>query len=74
MKIGDMVEWELTLGGSAPAIDRGVISRIAEGRVFVRTTRTNRRGRPRTKVCEFYWDRYEIHALRVVAPTAGEMK
>jgi hypothetical protein len=58
---GDTVEWA-TFNG----IDRGVVHKVTESRVYVRNQRTGSRGRARNKVydCEFWWDSHELDQLR----------
>ena len=59
-KPGDLVEYEPAIGG----IERGTVTRIEHGIVFVAIERTNMRGRKVARTGEVWFEPYELDRLR----------
>ncbi len=60
--IGDVVEWTPVVGG----VVRGFVSRLAHGRVYVRWSMANTRGRRVSRTVECFFEPHEIERLRRV--------
>lgn len=63
-RVGDTVEWDPFVGGTR----RGLVSRIKLGRVYVKSSYTNSRGRRVSRTCECFFEAHELDRLRVVTP------
>lgn len=63
--VGDPVEYTDALGN----LIRAAVSRVDGGRVYVKFTRTNTRGRRVGREVECWFDAHEVHRLRHTTPT-----
>lgn len=61
--IGDLVEWTPIVGSPR----RGWISRFKGGRVYVRSSYTNAKGRRVSRMTECFFEGYELARLHVVS-------